>query len=92
MTDAIAFHPSPPERAETLSSEQVRRFNRDGFVRPSTTCTKPWHSAREEDRSDVYHSNSLCPEGKKIEGRFRRLGKGSRKSCRHCEHLNQLGL
>ena len=35
MTDAIAFHPSPPERAETLSSEQVRRFNRDGFVRPS---------------------------------------------------------
>ena len=39
MTDAIAFHPSPPERAKTLSSEQIRRFNANGFVRPLDALT-----------------------------------------------------
>ena len=33
------FYPSPPERAKTLSSEQVRRFNADGFVRPLDALT-----------------------------------------------------
>ena len=39
MADAIAFYPSPPERAKTLSSEHVRRFNADGFVRPLDALT-----------------------------------------------------
>ena len=39
MTDAIAFHPSPPERAKTLERDQVRRFNADGFVRPLDALT-----------------------------------------------------
>ena len=39
MTDAIAFYPSPPEQATTLSSEQIRGFNADGFVRPLDALT-----------------------------------------------------
>ena len=34
------FYPSQPDRAKTLSSEQVRRFNADGFVRPLDALTQ----------------------------------------------------
>ncbi len=33
-TDAIAFYESDPTCAKTLASEQVKRFNQDGFVQP----------------------------------------------------------
>ena len=39
MTDDIAFYPSPPNRAKTLASDQIRRFNADGFVRPLDALT-----------------------------------------------------
>ncbi|MDE0444671.1 MAG: hypothetical protein OXL38_21515, partial [Gammaproteobacteria bacterium] len=39
MADSIAFYPSRPERAQTLASEQIRRFNEDGFVRPLDALT-----------------------------------------------------
>lgn len=39
MADDITFYPSPPERSKTLASEQIRRFNEDGFVRPLDALT-----------------------------------------------------
>ena len=37
--ESIGFFPSPPERAKTLTPEQVERFNTDGYLRPLEALT-----------------------------------------------------
>ena len=41
MDAAIAFYPSAPERAATLSPTEVERFNDTGFLRPLDVLTEP---------------------------------------------------
>lgn len=40
MNEAIAFHPSPPERAKTLPRNLIEQFNHDGFVRGLDALTE----------------------------------------------------
>ncbi len=34
LVESIAFYPSPPERARTLTAAQIEGFNADGYLRP----------------------------------------------------------
>lgn len=43
----------------------------------------PFHSIKQK----VYHNNSLCTEGNKIERENRKAGTGENPKCKHCKKL-----
>ncbi len=47
----------------------------------------PWHSAKEP----VYHNNTECEEGNKIEPAHRLQGTEGKPLCKECESLNTEG-
>lgn len=49
--------------------------------------TSPWHS--NQPRAKVYHNNTKCPSGKKIEPQNRQAGDGGKRLCEECERLNR---
>jgi hypothetical protein len=50
------------------------------------TNIRPWHSIRDTDRA-VYHDDTRCPEGERIDFTYRRRGGGWREPCEHCAQL-----
>jgi hypothetical protein len=62
-------------------------WGRVEFSSPNTeapmTNVMPWHSTLATDRS-VYHDDTRCSEGNRIELRDRRPGTGGRPQCAIC--------
>ena len=46
---------------------------------------RPWHSKK----TDVYHNNSSCKIGIKIEKENLRVGDGGKTLCEECKRLNE---
>lgn len=47
----------------------------------------PWYSSRPRDRN-VYHDNDRCPQGEKIDPKYRKAGRRCRLQCPACAKLN----
>ena len=56
--------------------------------------TNPWYSTERQEADSpepVYHDNTLCSKGKKIQKNHRRYGTDNRPLCARCAELNGAG-